>query len=113
MVDLTSSGDVSRIPPDVGAQVYLIVREAITTALKHSGCDGLGASLEIETDGLVGTVSDDGNGFDPETVPLDGHRAGIGLGSLRERAEMVGGQLNLISRPGEGTKVRIRVPLND
>jgi PAS domain S-box-containing protein len=112
MVDLTSSGDESRVPPDVGAQVYLIMREAITNALKHSGCDELDASLEIGTDGLVGTVSDDGNGFDPVAAPLDGHRAGLGLGSMRERAKMVGGQLNLTSRPGEGTTVRIRVPLD-
>jgi PAS domain S-box-containing protein len=105
------SGDESLIARDVGAQVYLVMREAIRNALKHSGCEEVWTNLEIQPDELIGTVTDDGHGFDPETTP-DGLREGIGLRSMRERAVMVGGWLDLVSRPGHGTTVEIRVPLN-
>jgi signal transduction histidine kinase len=55
------------------------------------------ANFEIHPDELVSTVTDDGQGFDPEAAPLVGHRADSGLVSMRERAEMVGGNLNLTS----------------
>jgi signal transduction histidine kinase len=95
----------------VEAQVYLVMREAIKNALRHLGCGELQANLEIHPDELVGTVTDDGKGFDPEAASLTGHRSGLGLGSMRERAEMRGGKLNITSHPGEGTTVKIRVPL--
>lgn len=106
---LSFSGDESTLPRDIGAQVYLVMREAIRNALKHSGCEELQASLEVHPAELVGTVSDDGDGFDPGTISDDGR--GIGLRSMRERAEMMGGELELTSHPGDGTTVEIRVPL--
>jgi two-component system sensor histidine kinase DegS len=87
------------------------MREAIRNALKHSGCGELGADLEIHPDQLLGTVTGDGKGFDPEAASLTGHRSGLGLGSMRERAEMMGGELNVASHPGQDTTVKIRVPL--
>jgi two-component system NarL family sensor kinase len=63
----------------------------------------------------VGTVRDDGDGFDADAATSDAsgddHRTGIGLRSMRERAQMVGGKLNLTSHPGDGTTMEIRVPL--
>ncbi len=112
LTEFSFSGDESLVPRDVGAQVYLIMREAIRNALRHSGCEGVTATLEIQPGELVGTVTDDGNGFDPEAASGDGQRAGIGLRSMRERAEMVNGELNLTSRPGFGTTIEIRVPMN-
>ena len=67
--ELSFFGDESLLPHDVGAQVYLIMREAIRNALRHSGCEELQASLEVHPGDLVGTVSDDGEGFDPDAIP--------------------------------------------
>jgi len=103
------SGDESLVPQDVGTQVYLVMREAIRNALKHSGCEGVTVGLEVHPGEVVGTVTDDGDGFDPEAASDDGR--GIGLRSMRERAEMVGGELHLTSHPGDGTRIEIRVPL--
>ncbi len=108
---LSSSGDESLVPRDAGAQVYLIMQEAIRNVLKHSGCEEVTASLEIYPAELIGTVADDGYGFDPETAADGGHRAGIGLRSMRKRAEMVGREMNLTWHPG-GKTIEIRVPLN-
>ena len=115
--DLSFSGDESLVPHDVGVQIYLIMREVITNALKHSGCEELEESLEIHPGRLVTTVRDDGDGFDADAARSDAsgddHRTGIGLRSMRERAEMVGGELNLTTYPGDGTAMEIRIPLED
>ena len=111
------SGDESLVTHDVGVQIYMIMREAFANALKHSGCEGLEASLEIHPGRLVGTVRDDGDGFDADAATSDAsgddHRSGLGLRSIRERAEMVGEELNLTSHPGDSTTMEIRVPLED
>jgi PAS domain S-box-containing protein len=107
------SGDESLVPRDVGVQVYLIMREAVRNALKHSEGDEIEARLQIQPGEVVGTVTDDGEGFDPEPASGEAYRAGIGLRSMREPAEMVGGELILTSRPGDGTAIEIRVPLRD
>jgi len=63
-------------------------------------------SLEREGNDLLIEVSDDGRGFGPETTP------GVGLGSMRERAALSGGDLEIESSVGQGTNVRLRVPLS-
>ena len=114
---LKLSGDESLVTHDVGVQIYMIMREAFANARQHSGCEGLEASLEIHPGRLVGTVRDDGDGFDADAATSDAsgddHRTGIGLRSIRERAEMVGEELNLTSHPGDSTTMEIRVPLED
>jgi signal transduction histidine kinase len=106
-------GDSLRSKSDTGQ-----INEALCKVLcQHSGCEGLEASLEIHPGRLVGTVRDDGDGFDADAATSDAsgddHRSGLGLRSMRERAEMVGGELNLTSHPGDGTTMEIRVPLED
>jgi two-component system NarL family sensor kinase len=59
----------------------------------------------MEGEDLLAEVTDDGAGFGPETSP------GVGLGSMRERAALVGGELEIESAPGRGTIIRLRVPL--
>jgi signal transduction histidine kinase len=60
---------------------------------------------KLEGEDLVAEVSDDGQGFGPDTVP------GVGQSSMRERAKLIGGELEIESQPGQGTSVRLRVPL--
>jgi signal transduction histidine kinase len=55
-------------------------------------------------------VSDDGCGFDPQTV---GEKGGLGLTSIRERVEGLGGELNIVSSPGQGTALKVNVNLSD
>jgi signal transduction histidine kinase len=59
----------------------------------------------MDGDDLLAEVSDDGVGFGPETLP------GVGLGSMRERAAIIGGDLEIESAKERGTKVRLRIPL--
>ncbi len=110
-VDLFFPGDGSAIPEPVGVQVYLLMREAIRNAVKHSGCGRIGIRLEVGDGEIYGRVEDDGEGFDPEAVGKASPSWGVGLRSMAERAEMVGAELRVDSRPGAGTGVEVRVPL--
>jgi len=91
---------------ETGTQVSRIIQEALTNARRHSGAKNVTVSLEREGNDLLIEVSDDGRGFGPETTP------GVGLGSMRERAALSGGDLEIESSVGQGTNVRLRVPLS-
>ncbi|HEU4494329.1 MAG TPA: PAS domain S-box protein [Rubrobacteraceae bacterium] len=88
-----------------GTQVARIVQEGITNARRHSGSRKVSVTLRMGGGDLVAEVSDDGRGFGPETTP------GVGFSSMRERAAVIGGQLKIESQPGQGTSVRLRVPM--
>lgn len=95
--------------------LYRIVQEALSNIRRHAGITE--AAIRVRADGarLVVEVADRGCGFDPP--PLTGPRATerqdhIGLRGMRERAAMIDGELRVESRPGEGTVVRVEVPVD-
>ena len=90
---------------DVGTQAFRILQEALTNVRRHSGASRVSVTLKLEGEDLVAEVSDDGQGFGSDTVP------GVGQSSMRERARLIGGELEIESQPGQGTSVRLRVPL--
>ncbi|HET7479741.1 MAG TPA: ATP-binding protein [Rubrobacteraceae bacterium] len=90
---------------ETGTQLSRIIQEALTNARRHSGARNILVSLRIEGEDLVSEVSDDGQGFMAAAAP------GVGLKSMQERAQALGGTLEIESEPGKGTRVRIRVPL--
>jgi PAS domain S-box-containing protein len=87
----------------VGVEMLHIIGEALANARRHSEAENVVVTLSARNGHLMAEVSDDGRGFGPETV------AGVGLGSMRERAAALGGELEVESVPGEGTRVCIRV----
>jgi signal transduction histidine kinase len=89
------------------------MREALTNAVRHSGCEHVTMSLEIRDRELAGAVEDDGGGFDPEAAGKASLYRGVGLQSMRERAEILGGSLRVAPRPEGGTTVEVRVPLDE
>jgi PAS domain S-box-containing protein len=111
-VDFSYSGDESAIPKPVEMQAYLAMREALRNAVRHSGCSRIGIRLEIRDGEIYGLVEDNGKGFDTEGVGKATPSWGVGLRSMRERAEMFGGTLRVDSRPRAGTRVELRVPLD-
>jgi PAS domain S-box-containing protein len=93
---------------ELSVQLSRILQEALTNARRHSGARKVEVRLKTEGGTIVAEVVDDGRGFDPGS-----RRAGIGLSAMRERVEGLGGEIEMRSRPGEGTKVTVRVPLRD
>ena len=102
---LTAEGDVD-LPPSVEEEVYRVVHEALNNALKHSGAGSVSVSLLGDGEWVQVEVVDDGRGFD---VSSTGDAGGVGLASMRERAEALGGSVMVVSAPGKGTKVLLRV----
>jgi PAS domain S-box-containing protein len=90
---------------ETGTELSRIIQEAITNARRHSGAKRISVSLKMKGSDLLVEVSDDGRGFGPNAP------AGVGLSSMRERAAVIGGELEIQSEPGQGTRVRSRVPL--
>jgi PAS domain S-box-containing protein len=101
--------DEPPIPVDTKQALYRIAQEALHNVVKHSRAKHASVRLRIESDALAMEVADDGEGFDPSGSYPD-H---FGLQSMRERAESRGGAFHVESRPGEGTTVRVRVPIPD
>ncbi|HEY3766651.1 MAG TPA: GAF domain-containing sensor histidine kinase [Gaiellales bacterium] len=89
-------------------ELYRIAQEALQNALKHSGAGTIRLDLELGPQAAVLTVTDDGAGFDPaDPIVRSQH---LGLTVMDERARAVHGRLELRSRPGAGTTVRVEVP---
>ena len=103
------------VEPDEEARVTLFraVRELLFNVVKHAGVDRARVQLDRTADGRARIgVSDEGAGFDPETLRAwDGTAGGFGLFSLRERLELLGGQFDVTSSPGHGTSITISGPL--
>jgi signal transduction histidine kinase len=92
--------------PEDGIHLYRIAQEAVNNAAKHGGPRKITIVLSKIQDSLRLTVADDGKGLGPSP---DGMR-GMGLDSMRSRARVLGGELNIDSNPGEGTIVSCEMP---
>jgi signal transduction histidine kinase len=112
-VRLTTGGPVHRLPPDLELAAYRIVQEALNNAIQHAGAGLIEVDACFEAHQLVLSVRDDGRGFDPPDLPDVLARKGhFGLMGIQERALLYGGHLNIVSAPGEGTEVLVRLPFS-
>ena len=95
--------------PALGLAYYRIAQEALNNIGKHAKTATAAVSLSIEGRNLVLSVSDNGTGFAPSRPSTA--RRGIGLGNMRQRAESVGGVIEVQSVPGKGTRLILRTPI--
>lgn len=112
--DWSLSLELSDLPTDLPHVLELaafrFVQEALNNAAKHAGAGRVGVTIKTLDGGLQIVVSDDGVGFDPGAqAELPANR--LGLRQMRERAAALDGRLTILSRPGQGTEVRIWLPL--
>jgi two-component system sensor histidine kinase UhpB len=98
-------GDFSDLGDDAQLVVYRVAQEALSNAARHSGAPHVAVALRRAPEGVELTVRDDGRGF----AFADSER-GLGIGGMRERALLVGGELTIESRPDAGTTVRLTIP---
>jgi two-component system sensor histidine kinase UhpB len=105
-----AEGDFSALPSDVQLVVYRVAQEALSNAARHSGAETVRVRLRRDDskagDRVELTVGDDGSGFTFEQAAR-----GLGIAGMRERALLVGGDIEVESRPNVGTRVTLRVPL--
>jgi two-component system sensor histidine kinase UhpB len=101
-------GKLPPLAPDVELVIYRVAQESLTNALRHSGAREVTMSLTADAENVMLAVTDDGEGV-PAQLPRDS----AGIAGMRERALLVGGTLSLASVPGQGTDVRLTIPIDE
>jgi PAS domain S-box-containing protein len=95
-----------QIGANIRREVFLIFKESINNLVKHSDCHRVEVRFLIDEHKLEFTVSDNGRGFDT-SAESDGH----GLSSMRDRAASLGAEIGIVSEPGCGTNITLKIPL--
>ena len=101
------------LSPAVETQVYRITQEALNNVIKHADAASVSVILERVGSLLVLIIEDDGVGFDSDSLsrkPEDKH--GLGLAGMRERAELIGGEVEIETARGLGTTIYLRIPMD-
>jgi signal transduction histidine kinase len=98
----------STLPKEVSLCLFRVMQEALQNAVKYSGVQTFKVDLRGTPDSIELTVADTGRGFEEQDTLS---RQGLGLISMRERLQIVHGELKVQSNPGTGTTIYARVPL--
>ena len=98
-----------RLPPDHEIACFRVVQEAVTNVLRHAGARRIDVHVAWSANRVSLSIRDDGRGFDPVTLDDAATRGHLGVPGMRERIRARGGQLRLISTPGEGTTVDVEL----
>jgi PAS domain S-box-containing protein len=108
-IHFSSNGDAQPpMSPDIESNLLRISQEAITNAMKHSGAKQINVRLSAGPEAVQLAIEDNGAGFDPHVSTLS---RGFGLISMQERADRIGGDLTILTKPGSGTKVHLLLPI--
>lgn len=112
LVEVRLSQDRVPLPDDQAVLLFQSVRELLINVAKHAGTDRAVVSLTVDPDQqLIIEVRDEGRGFDPLAMEAKSEQGGFGLFSVKERMQAMGGRLDVKSRPGEGTRITMSLPL--
>jgi signal transduction histidine kinase len=102
-----------RYDPQTETVLYRVVREALTNVVRHAGAKCALVTFREEQQTITGSICDDGVGFDVLAARERPGASGLGLLRMQDRLEAVRGRLEIISKPGTGTEVRVTIPLLD
>lgn len=107
-------GEEKRLPPQVEIAIFRIAQEAMTNTVRHARADSTYISIEFKEKSVALQIEDDGIGFDlsQESSSTDVSKRGAGLLGMKERAELLGGTLRIITRPGCGTRVEVEIQVD-
>ncbi len=100
-----------KLPEDIEVALYRIAQESVTNILRHASAAEVRVELRPIGDGIQLRIEDNGVGFDPVHLPGNSGKRHLGLVSMRERAEMLGGTLDVYTAPRKGTTIQAIIPL--
>ena len=107
-IEFACSDVPNSLPKNIALCLYRVVQEAIQNAVKHSGARDAKVAIYGSPTWITLEVSDAGVGFNPDAKSM---KTGLGLTSMRERVNLIGGELSIQSQPLKGTQIEVRVPL--
>jgi len=100
------------LPPEVAALLFRVAQEALLNAAKHAGAGTISLSLHRDRGSITLEVRDDGTGFDPDRAATGIETGHFGLRVLTDLADAAGATLDLATAPGQGTTLRLQMPLH-
>ena len=103
--ELRTDGDTENLDSDQEIVVYRVAQEALSNVAQHAAARHVEMDLSADKEGVELTIRDDGRGFDPHA-----EHDSLGLSGMSERARLLGGRLDVDSRPGSGTNLTLQVP---
>jgi len=106
-INVTVTGNERRLEPYLEVMLFRAIQEVLGNAARHSQATSVKVMLDLGEDRVRVSVDDNGRGFDPESLQQSNS---LGLKLIRERAEMLGGNFEVDSNPGKGTRVSFAVP---
>ncbi|KAB2332659.1 sensor histidine kinase [Bacillus mesophilum] len=107
-INFQNIGAELRLPPQYEVALFRLIQESVQNALKHAQCSDISVKLEIRSDRVAAVIRDNGKGFNIKEKKGDS----FGIMGMRERVELVEGQLSIDSKQGKGTVVIIQIPLS-
>jgi signal transduction histidine kinase len=111
-VTVASEVRALHLSPEIELQLLRIAQEALTNIRKHASAERAEVSLQVIDRQFAITISDEGRGFEPDRLRPD-RGLSFGLANMRERADAIGAEFYLNTRPGVGTTLTIRLPLRE
>jgi len=106
-IDLALHGDERRLDPHYEVAVFRIIQEGLQNAIKHAKASRIIVRLEIRDNLIALNIEDDGIGFDPENI---NKKDSYGLIGMKERVDLLDGELTIKSEPNRGTKIVVKLP---
>ena len=106
-VTLALPGIDERLPSPVETVLFRVVQEALANVARHAQAQRVKIGLSLDPKGVTLCIADDGRGFDPQAPRTGTH---LGLWSMHERVEQLGGRFGVDSAPGHGTELTITIP---
>lgn len=110
--ELNAAGLTSRLEPEMETALYRIYQEALNNVRRHSGAKNVSITVTMKDGYLESEIQDDGHGFDPRRLDSsEDSPHGLGLLGIKERVNQWGGNVEIITKPGSGTLIRLRFPI--
>ncbi len=111
-VDIEISGQKMRLPTEVETALYRIIQEALTNVIKHAQAKKVILGFENKPEGVIVSITDDGIGFNFEDLQNEQPPIrGLGLLGMADRTALLGGNIDINSKPGAGTRIKVEIPL--
>ncbi len=109
-VDFNIEGETRRLPSEIETALFRITQEALNNTLRHAAAHKVQVYAKFDAGGVDLTITDDGLGFDASEMRAKPEGRAFGLIGMHERAELLDGRLDVVSKPGQGCRIRVHIP---
>lgn len=111
---LDTNGLQDRLPSTLETTLYRVFQEALSNVVRHAGAERVQIALRKCDSVFEGEIVDNGKGFALDSINMNGNSSrGLGLLGMQERVAQCGGYMDIVSRPGSGTRIMVRLPLKE